>query len=49
MGEFRGRWVNRNGEHMGVLGGRYESLPGGGAGFFHGRWREHCITVAGDA
>jgi len=42
LGSFVGRWVNRNETHMGVLMGRYETLPERGAGFFHGKWEERC-------
>jgi len=41
-GHFMGRWVTRNREHHGNLKGRYESIPGRGAGFFQGVWEKIC-------
>jgi len=42
MGSFMGRWVTRNHEHHGVIKGRFESIPGRGAGFFGGIWEKIC-------
>lgn len=42
-GHFMGRWVTRNRVHHGELKGRYESIPGRGAGFFQGVWEKNCV------
>lgn len=48
-GHFHGRWVNRNGERMGELRGRYQAGPRGHGGFFEGAWAESCEPGDDDA
>jgi len=50
-GELRGRWISRDGEDRGVVGGRYtgiEEASGGRAdGVFFGHWLEACGPTPG--
>lgn len=47
MGSFQARWVNRVGNVMGTLQGRYRANAADqiGDGFFEGRWRESCTMA----